>query len=180
MRLFILLLTVTFGLTANAQTTANSRLTSLRAALDEFNQATIALEIGTVMTFFPPKVLEVVAEDGGITIPQLLELAQENGAKVREAVTIHSSNISTDDLQFTFQARTGSPMQTFAFLPYRIDLEFDGNRIIRTGNYLALNISSQWYFLDLFDAGNVASLRKGYPLFIGMDLPTQGQVVPAT
>jgi hypothetical protein len=145
--------------------------------VDSFNAAMKANDIASIMGIVPPKVLEKIAANFGVTTADLIAATQQQMDEALKSVTFVSFSM---DLENATIWRTADDTP-YALIPTEtvMDLGDAGGKIRATSSTLGLLDGETWYLVRVEDAQQVAILKEVYPAFANVTFPT-GSMEPVT
>ena len=182
MRLFVHLIGVfglVLGLSASvfAAELTDAQHAALQARIDGFDAAMSASDMAQIMGVVPPKVLNKIATNYGVTTEQLVAATQEQFAEVMKTVTFVSFEM---DLEAATIAAlpSGTP---YALIPTEtvMDLGANGGKMRATAATLGLLDGDTWYLVRTEDGQQVQMLKEVYPEFADVEFP-RGAMEPVT
>ncbi len=159
------------GLSAAQQQALSDRVESFDAAMKEN-------DMQVVMGVVPPKVLDKIASQSGMSVDDLLAAMQAQMDEVMGKVEIVSFGMDLENADFV----TLPSGMTYAMIPTEtvIDLGADaGGKMKATSQTLGLLDDDTWYLVRIDDPAQVAIIKEIYPDFADVEFPA-GTVEPVT
>jgi hypothetical protein len=163
---------------ALAQEVSAEQKQALVERVDSFHAAMAANDMRAIMGVIPPKVLEKVAGNFGVTVEQLIEATQQQMDEALKTVTIVSFGMDLETAEF-FTLADGT---TYALIPSETVIDMGaaaGGKIRATTSTLGLLDGLTWYLVRIDDAAQVAILKEVYPALADVEFPT-GTTEPVT
>jgi hypothetical protein len=137
---------------------------SLVETVGDFNAAMLASDMETVVGVVPPKVFAAIAEQGGVDVEKLREIAIEQSRQAMAAVTVISFGMDLEAAEHK-ELDDGTP---YVLIPTETVMDPGTGKIRAKSKTLALMDSGTWYLLRIDDAQQVQILQKVYPEFVGV------------
>lgn len=151
---------------------------ALTERVESFDAAMRENDMQTVMGVVPPKVLDKIAEQSGVSVDQLLAAMQDQMDEIMGRVEIVSFGMTLDDVEYT----TLESGIVYGMIPTEtvLDLGSDaGGKMRATSETLGLLDDGTWYLVRVDDPAQVAIIKEIYPEFADVEFPT-GKVEPVT
>lgn len=157
-------------LTAPQRESLSARITSFDTAMKENNMVEI-------MGVVPPKVLEAIAAQFGVTTEQLVQATQAQFDEAMKTIKLVSFTMDLEAAEIAALA-DGTP---YALIPTEtvMDLGAEHGKMKATSSTLGLLDGETWYLVRVEDAQQVAILKQVYPAFADVTFPT-GSMEPVT
>lgn len=160
-----------------AEAMQSSEYFALVARIDSFNAAMKTNDMATIMGVIPPKVLDAISAQYGVTNEQLIEAGQQQLNAAMETVKLESFGMDVENGEFYRLADD----TLYGLLPTEtvMDLGEAGGKIRAKASTLALLDGGTWYLVRVEDAQQVGILKTVYPQFVDVTFPT-GSMEPVT
>jgi hypothetical protein len=183
---FVVALVLALGLAASAsaqqiyapsEAMQPSQYYALVARIDSFNSAMKTNDMATIMSVIPPKVLDAISAQYGVTNEQLIEAGQQQLNAAMQTVKLESFGMDLENGEFYRLADD----TLYGLLPTEtvMDLGEAGGKIRAKAATLALLDGETWYLVRVEDAQQVGILKTVYPQFADVTFPT-GSMEPVT
>ncbi len=154
-----------------------SQYYALLGRIDSFNTAMQTNDMSVIMSVIPPKVLEAISAQFGVTNEQLIEASQQQLDAAMETIKLESFGMDVQNAEF-YRLADG---MLYGLLPTEtvMDLGEAGGKIRAKASTLALLDGDTWYLVRVEDAQQVGILKTVYPQFVDVTFPT-GSMEPVT
>jgi hypothetical protein len=171
------LVVLAFAGAAFATELTKAQSEALTARVLSFDAAMKANSMKDIMGVVPPKVLDAIAKQFGISTEQLIAATQQQFDEAMKTVKFESFVMDLDKLEVV-QLADGTP---YALIPTEtvIDLGENGGRMRAKSTTLGLLDGETWYLVRIEDPQQVAILKQVYPAFADVTFPT-GSMEPVT
>ena len=131
---------------------------AIAANMDGLIAAISAGEIAKTFDTIPPKLLEAMAAQYGMTADQMREAASAASAAMMDSVKIESFEYDLDGATF---GKTDA--REYALVPTVMVMETAGQKLKASNDTLAMQDDGQWYLLRVEDPAQVEILQSVYP-----------------
>lgn len=170
-----LALTLLVAVPGFAQSLPPAQQQALTERIDTFGAAVRANDIDAVMGVVPPKVIEQLAAQFGLSVEQLIAEMQKQIDEVMTDVTIESFGMNTKKVDFVTQSGL-----TYGLIPTEsvIDLGPAG-KLRSTTTTLALLEDDSWYLVRIDNAQQIDVIKQVYPMLADVQFPA-GTSEPVT
>jgi len=172
------LLLVSLTVTAFSAELTKQQYEGLSTRIMSFLAAMDAKSMTDIMGVVPPKVLEQIAVNFGVTTTDLIAATQQQFDEALKTVTFVSFGMDLDSAEIVALA-DGTP---YALIPTEtvMDLgEAAGGKVRAKSSTLGLLDGDTWYLVRVEDAQQVAILKQVYPAFADVEFPA-GSMEPVT
>ena len=150
-----------------ARSLTNGERTALFESVAAFNAAMGSMDLRRVVDVVPPRLLDHIGRQAGVSRPQLIEAMVAAMQTGFAQITIESFSMDVDAARYA----TTSNGEPYAFIPTRTIVSTNAGRLRTNSNALALIDGGKWYLLTLDDPGNLQLFRQLYPQFQGVTFP---------
>lgn len=173
-----LALLLAFAVPAFAEALTAEQEAALTERVESFDTAMRENDMQEVMGVVPPKVLEKIAAQSGVSVDVLLAAMQEQMDEIMGNVEIVSFGMNLEGVEYT----TFESGIVYGMIPTEtvIDLGPDaGGKMRAKSQTLGLLDGDTWYLVRIDDPGQVAIIKEIYPEFADVEFPA-GSVEPVT
>lgn len=173
-----LALLLAFAAPAFAEELTAEQSAALAERVESFDTAMRENDMQEVMGVVPPKVLEKIAAQSGVSVDVLLAAMQEQMDEIMGNVEIVSFGMNLEGVEYT----TFESGIVYGMIPTEtvIDLGADaGGKMRAKSETLGLLDGDTWYLVRIDDPGQVAIIKEIYPEFADVEFPA-GTVEPVT
>ena len=141
---------------------------SLDARVRAFDRDINRGNLSATVDYLPPKIIAQLTEETG-TSPEFIKAAA--GAMLK-GMTSQMQIAGGHDLSKALVGAAGNG-QPYAVVPGVVRITVDGEAMTDQGYTLAMTDSGTWYLVALNDQETVDNLRRAYPEFRSVALPTR-------
>ncbi len=173
-----LALILALAVPASAQDITAEQQQALDERVQSFDTAMRENDMQEVMGVVPPKVLERIAAQSGLSVDDLLAAMQAQMDEIMGTVEIVSFGMDLEGVEFT----TFESGIVYGMIPTEtvIDLGKDaGGKMRAKSDTLGLLDGDTWYLVRIDDPAQVAIIKEVYPEFADVEFPA-GSVEPVT
>ena len=162
---------------APSEAMQSSEYFALVARIDSFNAAMKTNDMATIISVMPPKVMDQIAAQFGVTNEELIAAGQQQLDAAMSTVKLVSFSMDVANGEFYRLADD----TLYGLLPTEtvMDLGEAGGKIRAKASTLALLDGETWYLVRIEDAQQVAIFKTVYPAFADVTFPT-GSMEPVT
>ncbi len=146
---------------------------TIAAGMDGLIAAISAGEFASTFDTVPPKLLEAMATQAGMSTDQLREAGTAAATAMMGMVKIESYEYDLDGAEF---GKTDA--REYALIPTSSVMESMGQKLKTTGDTLAMQDEGEWYLLRVEEPAQIELLRSVYPDMADVEI-TPGQITPA-
>ena len=169
-RFFVALaLILAVAVPAAAQDISPEQHQALADRIASFDTAMKESDMQTVMGVVPPRVLEKIAGNSGLSVADLLAAMQGEMDKIMGTVEIVSFGMELEAATFV----TLPSGLVYAMIPTEtvIDLGANGGKMKATSKTLGLLDGETWYLVRVDDPAQATMLKEIYPAFADVEFP---------
>ena len=142
---------------------------ALAARIAGFDAAMRTNDMSVIMGVVPPKVLEKLAAQFGVTTEQAIESAQQQLDQAMQTVKLVSFGMDLAATEFL----TLSDGTLYALIPTETVMQLgETDKIRATSTTLGLLDEGTWYLVRVEDPQQVALVKEIYPAFADVTFPT--------
>jgi hypothetical protein len=143
---------------------------SLSSSVETFEAAIGSGDFGALFDYMPPKVLELLAAQSGMSVDDVLVAAEAQIEAAMETVTFDSfgMDVAAADWQMTPDGALG-----YAMIPTETVMTItDMGKMKAVSDTIAFQgEDGGWYLVRIDDPSQVTLLQTAYPEFVGVDFP---------
>ncbi|MEJ6389271.1 hypothetical protein [Gymnodinialimonas ulvae] len=167
-RLFALATVAAVALAAPTIAQTEAELAEARGAIEQFEAAFSAGEYSALLTAMPPRILETIAAQAGISADILTAQMETQMTAMMSQMTLESFGM---DLRSATWGETSTGL-TYALVPTQTVMTPPGSDSVRSRTTtLMLNEAGTWYLIRVDSAQQTDILRQAYPEFTNVSFP---------
>lgn len=159
---------------AAAREVTEEEAAALSEAVDAFDTAMQTKNIEGITAVVPPKVLDKIASQNGLTSEALMEAMVQQVGQLMENVTLTDFGMDLDAAEY-LETADGTP---YALIPTHTTIDAGAGKVDSSATTLGLLDGEDWYLVRTDDAATIAILKEVYPQFADVEFP-QGTLEPA-
>lgn len=152
-----------------AQEIAPGDRSDIAARIDAFDAAIRAGRMGDTLDFLPPRVLQSMIEQSGVSEKDFRATTVADAAEALKVVKLVST---TMDMNVARVGLTSQPRRPYMLIPTNILMEIPNGRRMRIQTTtLAMKESERWYLISIDSKPKLDRFTALYPEFASVEIP---------
>jgi len=149
-------------LPASARPLTSQETADLGSRIDGFVQALGAGDVGAMLEILPPRLLDRLAEEAGVSVEEMIAVMEAETEAVLSDMSVSDIETARDGLDAT-DAEIGGADITWTLVPTSFDVDTGEMVVTFESSLLALREGEAWYLVRVAEPEQIGILRELYP-----------------